>query len=139
MRTLRLARVAAEAEGLLLRRQMRRVVISALLACAATLFLAAALAMAHAAFWFHFAPAWGPVDAALVLFGIDVVIAAILGLLATRTPPDRIVEQARTVRDQALREMRSAFTLSTLLRPLVGLVLEQWLARRSAHRSRQPE
>jgi Ca2+/H+ antiporter len=132
MRTLRLARVAAEAEALLLRRRVRQVVIRAVLGAVAAVFLIGAVAMLHAYAWVRLAPEWGTGMTALILAGSDAVVAIILALFAMRTPADPIAISAVTVRDQAMNEMRNALTLGALVRPLAGILLEQWLARRAS-------
>jgi hypothetical protein len=131
MRTLRLARVAAEAEALLLRRRLRQVAIRAVLGTVATVFLLGALAMLHVYVWVRLVPEWGPAMTALALAGADAAVAVIFALVALRTPADPIAISAVAVRDQAMNEMRNAFTVGALLRPLTGIVLEQWLARRT--------
>ena len=130
MRTLRLARVAAEAEGLLLRRRLRGIAIRAVLAAVAALFAVGALALLHIYVWLRLDPLWGPETAALVLAGGDAVVAIVIALFALRTPTDRIAISAVAVRDQALNEMRNVFTITSMLKPLTGLLFEQWLMRR---------
>jgi len=132
MRTLRLARVAAEAEALLLRRRLRQVVIRAVLGGVAAVFLVGAVAMLQVYAWVRLEPLWGSAITALVLAGADAVIAIVVALFALRTPTDPIAISAVAVRDQAVNEMRNALTLGTLVKPLAGIMLEQWLARRAA-------
>jgi hypothetical protein len=131
MRTLRLARVAAEAEALLLRRRLRQTVIRAVLGAVAAVFLIGAVAMLHVYAWVRLVPEWGPAMTALALAGGDAVVAIVVALFALRTPADPIAISAVAVRDQAMNEMRNALTLGTLVKPLAGIVLEQWLTRRS--------
>jgi hypothetical protein len=131
MRTLRLARVAAEAEALLLRRRLRQAAIRAVLGAVAALFLIGAVTMLHVYAWVRLVPLWGPELTALVLAGADAAVAIIVALFALHTPTDPIAAGAVAVRDQAMNEMRTAFTIGALLRPLTGIVLEQWLMRRS--------
>jgi NADH:ubiquinone oxidoreductase subunit 6 (subunit J) len=130
MRTLRLARVAAEAEGLLLRRRVRSAAIRAGLGVIAALFLIGAVAMLHVYAWVMLRPLWSAPTTALALTGLDAAIAIVVGLFAARTPVDPIASQAIQVRDKAVAEMRSVFTLGAMLRPLTGLLFEQWLLRR---------
>jgi hypothetical protein len=130
MRSLRLARVAAEAEGLFLRRSLRRAVLRAAIGAVAALFAVAAFAVLHVLFWLHMAPIWGPERSGLVLLGIDGGIAVILAFLATFWPSDGVMTSAVTVRDQALKELRGAFTLSAMVKPLLGIFFEHWLIRR---------
>jgi hypothetical protein len=130
MRTLRLARVAAEAEGLLLRRRLRGIAIRAALAAVALLFLLGAIAVLHVYLYLRIRPLIGPQMALLAIAGGDAALAILLGLLAMRTPSDRIASDAVMVRDRAMAEMRSAFTVTAMLRPLAGILLEQLLLRR---------
>jgi hypothetical protein len=130
MRTLRLARVAAEAEGLLLRRRLRGIALRAALGAVAAFFACAAIAMLHVYAWLRLRPLWGSEWAVLAIAGADLVLAIILGLFAARSPSDRIAEQAVAVRDQAISEMRSMLTFTSMLRPLGLLLFEQWLTRR---------
>ena len=132
MRTLRLARIAAEAEGLILRRHLRRVVVQAVLGAVVIIFLIAALALAHFAGWLALLRVVAPVYAALIVFGVDVVIAVILGLLAMRSSSDRIEREAIQVRDQAKQQLAiaaaTAFTFAPIarimgLRHVSGLVI----------------
>jgi hypothetical protein len=130
MRTLRLARVAAEAEGLLLRRRLRGIAIRATLAAFAAIFALGALTLLHVYVWLRVAPLWGHENATLAVAGFDAVVAVIVGLFALRTPTDRIATSAVAVRDQALNEMRNVFTITSMLKPLTGLLFEQWWVRR---------
>jgi len=130
MRTLRLARVAAEAEGLLLRRRLRRIAIRGVLGAVAALFLLGAATMVHVYAWVRLRPVWGPEMTALVLTGFDAGVAIIFGLLALREPADRIASDAVVVRDQALNGMRRAFSITSMLQPVAGILVEQWLMRR---------
>jgi hypothetical protein len=131
MRTLRLARVAAEAEALLLRRRLRQVAIRAVLGVIAAVFLVGAVAMLHVYAWVRFVPELGPPMMALALAGADAAVAIIIALVALYTRADPIAASAVVVRDQAMNEMRNAFTVGALVRPLTGIILEQWLARRA--------
>jgi amino acid transporter len=131
MRTLRLARVAAEAEALLLRRRLRRIAIRATLGGIAACFVAGTVTMLHVYAWTRLVPHWGPEMTALLLAGGDAVVAIVIALFALWTPSDSIAVSAVAVRDQAMTEMRNAFTVTSLLKPLTGILLEQWLARRS--------
>ena len=130
MRTLRLARVAAEAEGLLLRRRLRRAAIRAVLGLVALMFVVGVVTMLHVYAWTRLQPVWGPETTALILTGADAAVAIIIALFAVWSPRDGIAESAIMVRDQAVQQMRSAFTVTSMLRPLMGILFEQWLVRR---------
>ena len=129
MRTLRLARAAAEAEGLVLRRHVRRAVIRGMLGTVALVFLLSALAMLHVAAWLRLSPSWGAEETALALAGFDIVAAAFVALLAARTPPDAVMAEAARLRDKAIGEIRGTLNISLLLRPLIAVLVEQWRAR----------
>ncbi|MBN8893134.1 MAG: hypothetical protein J0H91_22870, partial [Rhodospirillales bacterium] len=91
MRTLRLAQMAAQAEGLRLRRLARRVAVRAAFAAAAGVFLLAALAAVHVAVVLALACRMPPQYAVLWVAGGDVRLALILFLLARRARrPDRL-------------------------------------------------
>jgi hypothetical protein len=130
MRTLRLARVAAEAEGLLLRRRLRGIAIRAALAAFAGLFALGALTLLHVYAWLRLDPFLGAENTTLAIAGFDAAVAIIIALFALRTPTDRIAVSAIAVRDQAINEMRNVFTITSMLKPLSGILFEQWLMRR---------
>ena len=122
MRTLRLARIAAQAEGLVLRRHLRRIIVQAILGAIAAVFLISALAVAHFAGWLALVRVVAPVYAALIVLGVDVVIAAILGLLAMRSSPDRIEREAVMVRDQAKQQLVIAAATASTFAPVARLM-----------------
>lgn len=119
MRTLRLAKVAAQAEGLRLRRLVRRAVKRVAFGAVAAVFALAVLVMLHALVFLaltgfaQMLPFW----AALIVFGIDAVFAGIFGLLSRGGVPDRVEVEAQQLRDNSLREMRNAGALSLALGP----------------------
>lgn len=131
MRTLRLARIAAEAEGLRLRRQAQRVVVRAVFGVIALVFLGCALAFAHVAVWFALRVNGdvAPWATALIIAGGDAAIALFLLLIATRSSPGRVEQEALEVRRRALADATSGFAFASLLVPLMRLAMN--LARRS--------
>jgi hypothetical protein len=122
MRALRLARIAAQAEGLVLRRHFRRVIVQAILGGVAAIFLICALALAHFAGWLALVRVVAPVWAALIVFGVDMVLGAILGLLAMRSTPDRIEREAIQVRDQAKQQLAIAAATASTFAPIARLL-----------------
>jgi hypothetical protein len=118
MRTLRLARIAAEAEGLRLRAMARRRLNQVILGAVACLFALCALAIAHFAGWLALVTVVRPLYAALVLLGIDVVIAAVVGLLAGRSSPSRAELDAMLVRDQAKQQLAVATATAAAIGPI---------------------
>ena len=114
MRTLRLARVAAEAERLRIKRIARRLAIRAALGAVAGVFALAALAWLHVLVWFALAHSLHPVLRSVVLVAIDVAITLILGLLAMRSPPDPIGAEALEVRRQSVAQLRRSLSIAAL-------------------------
>ena len=126
MRTLRLARIAAEAEGLRLRERARRTVVRAMLCVIALGFLAAAVVVAHIAAWFWLRVSWSDQGAALVIAGADAIIAMLLMVLAARSSPGRLEVEALAVRRRAVESAAGSLAISALavqfLRALADLV-----------------
>src|SRR6478752_3012672 len=102
MHPLRLARIAAEAEGLRLRFVAKRIATRAMLGFIALIFLLGTVTFCHVAAWYWLRQSWQGPQAALILAGADLVLAAILGLLAARSAPGRIELEALAVRQRAL-------------------------------------
>jgi hypothetical protein len=125
MRTLRLARIAAEAEGLRLRRQARRTAVRVAVGVIALIFLGWALAFAHVAawYWLREGVGWAQPATAMAITGADLVIAAFLALFAARSSPGRVEMDALQVRQRALESATSGFALTTMLVPAVRLAL----------------
>lgn len=125
MRTLRLARIAAEAEGVRLRAQARRTMVRAVLGLIALGFLAAAIAFGHVAVWFALrqGAGWADWAAASAVAGGDLAIAVVLVLLAARSTPGQVEREALLVRQRALDGATSGVALVTELVRLVANVL----------------
>jgi hypothetical protein len=124
MRPVRLARIAAEAEGLRLRGMMTRIVTRVIFAFVAGFFLLGALAFAHLAAWYEIRTALNQTYLATagILGGADLLIAIILLLLASRSSPSRVEIEAREVRRKALQGLASALSLAQLVLPLLRMV-----------------
>lgn len=124
MRTLRLARVAAEAEGLRLRHVAQRLAIRLAMALVALVFLLGMLVFVHIIvwYWLRLDHQWTQIWTAVTLGGADLVIAALLLLLAARSSPSRVEEEALEVRNRALRDARSTLAISSLLFPVLRFV-----------------
>jgi hypothetical protein len=119
MKLLRLLRLAAQAESLHLRRLGRGYAIQASLAAATAVFALMLLAMLHLAAWLALAPSTGPVWAAVIVAGGDLVLAAILGAMARRPPEDPVAEEALRVRHDAMRQVGDAGARALVLAPLM--------------------
>jgi len=122
MRTLRLARIALEAEGLRLRQRARRGVARLALLAMACGFLLAAAGFAHAAAWLWLRLHWDPPQAAGLMVGGDVVLAMFFALLAARSSAGAIEREALAVRRRAVESAVGAYALSALALQVLGLL-----------------
>ena len=122
MRTLRLARIAAEAEGLRLRTRVQRTAIRAAFGMVAMGFLAGAVVFAHVSAWFWLRLYWESLHTALILTGADLVLATILAVLATRSSPSRVELEALAVRRQAIERATSTLAFSALAGQLLRVI-----------------
>jgi hypothetical protein len=113
MRPFALARIAAQAETLRLRAMATRIAIRVLLAVIALLFLIGAVVFAHIAAWL-----WldrpGLVSAG-ILGGVDLGLAVILVILASRSGPGAVEREAVVVRRQALKGIGTTLTVVRLV------------------------
>ena len=121
MRALQLARIAAEAEGLRLRYSARRSAARVVLGLAALGFLLGAIVFCHLAAWFRLSMSWNEPVAALILAGTDLVVAAVLVLLAARSSAGRLEAEALALRRRALDQASRSLAFSALLTPLLPL------------------
>lgn len=114
MHPFRLARVAAEAERLRIKRIIRHLVVRAILGAIAGVFALAALAWLHMIVWYALAYAIEPLPRSAVMVGIDLVILLIFALLAMRSPHDPIETEALEVRRAAVAHIRRNLSLAAL-------------------------
>jgi hypothetical protein len=124
MRPFRLARIAAEAEGVRLRGMMSRIVSRAVYGLIALFFVLGAVVFAHIAAWYEIRIGLDQsyLATAGILGGADLVLAVVLGLLAARSSPSRVEVEALEVRRKAIEGIRSALTLSQLALPVLRLL-----------------
>ncbi len=130
MRALRLARIAVEAEGLRLRYNLRRTVTRAVLGLIALAFLLAALAFGEIAGWFWLRMHFERPATSLIVAGANLVLAAILGLLAGRSSPGRVESEALAVRRRALESASSSLAFSALVAQLLPPAISLFRRRR---------
>lgn len=123
MRTVELAKVAAAAEALRLRRIARRQGLRAAFGVAAAVFALAILVVLHVVLWQMLRRWVTPIQATLVLLGADVVITAVFAFMAMRDVPDSIEVEAKRIRTQALRELRSSLTVMAMAAEIAGLAV----------------
>lgn len=133
MRLLQMMGVAAQAEGIRLRRELHGTARQAGWIAAAALFGAAALATAHVAIVAQLMPRHGLAAAAAMMAAADLVIAGALALLARR-PADPVAEEARALRETMLAAMARPEPLLGASAPLIGAVTAEavaaWMQRR---------
>jgi MFS family permease len=125
MRPVRLARIAAEAEGVRLRAMMTRMVTRVIFAVLALFFMIGAVVFGHVAAWYGVRV--GLDQSFLVTTGIlggaDLLLAIVLLLLASRSSPSRVEVEAREVRRKAIEGIGSALALTQLaLPPLLRII-----------------
>jgi hypothetical protein len=122
MRTVELARVAAQAELLRIRRLGQRQVNRAIFAAVAAVFFVAMLAGLHVAGAMALTLYVPSIWAALIVAGVDLVIGLILILIAARDRPGEIEVEALRVRQVAQQQMMEAAALTTLIGPMLRLI-----------------
>jgi hypothetical protein len=122
MRALNLTKVAAEAEILRIQHMLKRQGMRAAFGLVAVLFVLGVLVLAHIAGWQVLRLYVPPIYATLILLGVDLVIAAIFGILAARSSPSHHEREALAIRQRALHEARSSLALGALI-PIAGALL----------------
>lgn len=132
VRVLRLARIAAEAEGLRLRRQARRAAIRGVLGLIALVWLLGAVVFAHVAVWnwLETSVGWTPLGTAWALAGGDTVVALVLCLMAARLGPGKVETEALAVRSRAVDAATNSLAVSALLLQAVRGVTDLLRSRR---------
>lgn len=103
MRALRLLAVAAEAEGLRLRREAQALARAGVFFAGAAVFGVALLVMLHVAAYNWLEPDWGPAGAALLVAAGDLALALALFLVG-RPGHDPVAEEALAIRRASLAE-----------------------------------
>jgi hypothetical protein len=121
MRPVRLARIAAEAEGVRLRGMVSRIVTRAAFAAVALLFVIGVIVFAHIAAWFELRTALDQTFLAATgeVAGVDLLVAIILGVLASRSSPSRVEREALDVRRKAVQAIGGTFSLAQLAVPVL--------------------
>lgn len=115
MRSANLLKIAAEAEVLRLRALIKRQVRRGTYGTIAATFAVAVLTLAEVAAWQGLRLKVEAIPATLILLGINLLIAAVFGLLAARSTPSRTEQEALRVRRQALDAARGSLAFATLV------------------------
>jgi hypothetical protein len=132
MRAANLARLAAQAEALRIQHMLKRQGMRAALGLIGVIFVFGVLVWIHAAAWQGLLMYVRAIYATLIMLGVDLVIAIILGLLAAKSSPGRTEREALEVRKRALGEARNSLALGGII-PVAGALLR---SRRSGARKR---
>ncbi len=114
MRTVELAKVAASAEALRLRRVAYRQGMRAAFGAGAAVFAIAVFVLLHVVAYNAMVPHVSPLVASLILLAADLILAAVLGYLAIRNKPDAVEDEAKMIRQQAVVELRKSMTVVAL-------------------------
>jgi hypothetical protein len=131
MRTVRLARVAAQAEILLLRRLLAVAIRHAIFGVVAAVFAIAVLVMLHvvAVMALERFAILSPIVSVAIVLGVDLVVAALFGAMAAGKITDPVADEARRVRDTSIEQARQSLTLAALLAPATRVVAQTGLVR----------
>jgi hypothetical protein len=132
MRAANLVKVAAQAEILRIQHMLKRQGMRAAFGLAGLIFILGALVLLHVIGWQVLRLYVSAIYASLIMLAVDLVIAAVFGLLAARSSPSRQEREASDVRRRALHEARSSVALGALI-PLAGALLR---SRRGATQKR---
>jgi hypothetical protein len=117
-RLVQLGEVAAHAEALQWRRQIRSYAMRAAFGTTAAIFGVMLLLAIHAAIWFALSGYLGEVGATFAVAGLDLVAALSLSWLVTNEIDDPVAAEARRVRNTALAGVEGEIrTLGGLLGP----------------------
>ena len=114
MRAVELAKVAASAEALRLRRIVHRQGMRAAYGAGAAVFALGVLVLLHVVAYHLLIPTVTPTVASLILLVFDIAVAGGLAYMALGNAPDAIEEEAKMIRQQAVVEMRKSMTVMAL-------------------------
>lgn len=122
MRAVELAKVAAAAEALRLKRQALRFGRQGAFLAAAGLFGLFALIAIHVVLWTLCDGPWntGKVWASVIVLAFDILVAVVLVLLGRGKLPDPIEVEARITRDRSISELKSALAMTAVTTAVAG-------------------
>jgi hypothetical protein len=131
IKPLRLARIAARAQVLVLQREAAGIARRAAFAAVAAVFAAGVLILLHVIAYLALRQYAGlsAILSAALLLGVDLVFTIIFGLLANSRSPDPSLEEAKRLRDQTLDQVRQSLTLASMLAPLTRIASDMGIIR----------
>jgi hypothetical protein len=112
VRSINLLKLALDAEVLYLRAMLARQTRRAAFGSIALIFALVVLALAEIAAWQGLRLRFEAIPATLILLGVNLVIAAIFGILAARSAPGHAEQEALRVRQQALDGARGSLAFA---------------------------
>jgi hypothetical protein len=122
VRSINLLKVAFDAELLRLRAMMARQGRRAAFAVIALIFTLAVLALAEVTGWLALRQSVESIPATLILLGVNLVIAALFGVLAARSSPGHTEQEALRVRRQALDAARGTLAFAAAVPAVTHLL-----------------
>jgi hypothetical protein len=122
MRAANLAKIAVEAEILRIQHMLKRQGMRAVFGLLAVIFALGILVLANVAGWQLLQQHTQAIYATLIMLGVNLLFAAIFGLLAARSSPSRTERDALEIRRRALHEARSTLALGALI-PVAGVLM----------------
>jgi hypothetical protein len=122
VRSINLLKLAFDAELLRLRAMMARQGRRAAFAVIALIFALVVLALAEATGWLALRHWLESIPATLILLGVNLVIAAIFGVLAARSSPGHTEQEALRVRRQALDAARGTLAFTAAVPAVIRLL-----------------
>lgn len=128
MRPLRLAQLAAEAEGLRIRSSAQRTAIRVAMGVVGLVFILTAFAFVHvtAWYWLRLSYDWPQHGTAGAIAGADLVVAVLFFLLASRSRPSRAELEAKEVRQRAMAGIATTLATSTLVIPVLRVMWQEF-------------
>ena len=130
MQTVDLARAAAAAEVLRLKRIVRRQVVRAAFGVVALAFLVAVLVLLHVVAYTALCLYLPSLASSAILLILDLAVAAFCGVLALRNKPDSVEIEAKALRNQSIGAMKESLAIGTLIGP-VGRIAARTLGKKN--------
>jgi len=121
MRVTELAHAVVDAEKIRLQLMLARQGRRAAFGVGAGVFAAGALALLHVLAWILLRQYLSPTWSCVILLAADVVLAGVLGMLASSSSPDQAERDAEAVKRRAMRALGQSLSITALV-PVAGLM-----------------
>jgi hypothetical protein len=105
-----------------------RIAVRVVLGMIALLFVVGVLVFAHVAalYWIQLDLGQSYLATVGILGGVDLLVAIIMGLVASRSRPGRMEREALEIRRGAIEALGNVFTMAQLASPVLRLVPTGW-------------